>query len=305
MCIRQVLEPRTGPGRHGKVQLGGFDKPMRVKYADHNKQGYHNRGGGGSNRVGMYSHEHGGMHAHAHAGVRGHVATSIVVPPPGSISPVFPLQAVSPEEYSQQTHPSVDGMPPSFIVAPGAHVHSPPLMGMPPPTHAPAHAPGSMSGYRLASLAHPSSPYQTGHHLMHPHPYHPHQGYMYGPYGGEQGRPGHPGSYPPQQQRPGAGLRQEGRGRSGPPPLGRAKDQREPTFIYHNPIDLTDADLATAFNPFGNVVSAKVYVDRYTGESKGFGFVSYDSVITNRKRFKYKGVLNIKTIFLLLFVLEI
>lgn len=51
-------------------------------------------------------------------------------------------------------------------------------------------------------------------------------------------------------------------------------------FIYHLPHDLTDADLATAFNPFGNVISAKVYVDRYTGESKGFGFVSYDSVIS-------------------------
>lgn len=51
-------------------------------------------------------------------------------------------------------------------------------------------------------------------------------------------------------------------------------------FIYHLPHDLTDADLATAFNSFGNVISAKVYVDRYTGESKGFGFVSYDSVIS-------------------------
>mmetsp|Transcript_202 Transcript_202/g.281 ORF Transcript_202/g.281 Transcript_202/m.281 type:complete len:599 (+) Transcript_202:388-2184(+) len=50
-------------------------------------------------------------------------------------------------------------------------------------------------------------------------------------------------------------------------------------FIYHLPHDLTDADLATAFNPFGNVISAKVYVDRFTGESKGFGFVSYDSII--------------------------
>lgn len=48
-------------------------------------------------------------------------------------------------------------------------------------------------------------------------------------------------------------------------------------FIYHLPHDLTDADLATAFNPFGNVISAKVYVDKNTGESKGFGFVSYDS----------------------------
>jgi CUG-BP- and ETR3-like factor len=51
-------------------------------------------------------------------------------------------------------------------------------------------------------------------------------------------------------------------------------------FVYHLPHDLTDADLATAFNPFGNVISAKVYVDRYTAESKGFGFVSYDSVIS-------------------------
>lgn len=51
-------------------------------------------------------------------------------------------------------------------------------------------------------------------------------------------------------------------------------------FVYHLPHDLTDADLATAFNDFGNVISAKVYVDRYTGESKGFGFVSYDSVIS-------------------------
>jgi len=51
-------------------------------------------------------------------------------------------------------------------------------------------------------------------------------------------------------------------------------------FIYHLPHDLTDADLATAFNPFGNVISAKVYVDKFTGESKGFGFVSYDGILS-------------------------
>lgn len=42
-------------------------------------------------------------------------------------------------------------------------------------------------------------------------------------------------------------------------------------FIYHLPRDLTDADLATLFAPFGNVISAKVYVDKRTAESKGFG----------------------------------
>jgi len=49
-------------------------------------------------------------------------------------------------------------------------------------------------------------------------------------------------------------------------------------FIYHLPRDLTDADLATLFASFGNVISAKVFVDKKTAESKGFGFVSYDSV---------------------------
>lgn len=42
-------------------------------------------------------------------------------------------------------------------------------------------------------------------------------------------------------------------------------------FIYHLPRDLTDADLATLFAPFGPVISAKVFVDKKTDESKGFG----------------------------------
>lgn len=42
-------------------------------------------------------------------------------------------------------------------------------------------------------------------------------------------------------------------------------------FVYYLPGSLTDEDLATAFAPFGEVLSAKVYYDRDTGESKGFG----------------------------------
>lgn len=42
-------------------------------------------------------------------------------------------------------------------------------------------------------------------------------------------------------------------------------------FIYHLPQDKTDNDLVELFSGFGNVLSAKVYIDRITGQSKCFG----------------------------------
>ncbi|KAM0946588.1 putative RNA recognition motif domain, nucleotide-binding alpha-beta plait domain superfamily [Dioscorea sansibarensis] len=38
-----------------------------------------------------------------------------------------------------------------------------------------------------------------------------------------------------------------------------------------------DQSLREAFNPFGNVVEARVITDRDTGRSRGFGFVNFDS----------------------------
>lgn len=240
----------------GELQLEGVDKPIRVKFANPNKQHqWQQRGGGG--RM-----EHVGMHP-THEMYMGHRQVVgggyYMAHPHGSMSPVYP-QAVSPEEYSQTGGVS-DGTPPAAIMTPG--VHPPPLMGMPPGAYHSQH-PGHES---------PVPPYHQApaHHM--PHPYH--QGY--GMYAYAQGQR-------PPVYGPGRGHGGEGYKGRGPPPPVPPRPREGPAganlFIYHLPIDLTDADLATAFNPFGNVISAKVYVDRYTGESKGFGFVSYDSVMS-------------------------
>ncbi|KAH8959343.1 hypothetical protein BDL97_06G074200 [Sphagnum fallax] len=48
-------------------------------------------------------------------------------------------------------------------------------------------------------------------------------------------------------------------------------------FVFRIPDDFTDENLKETFARFGNVISARVGVERESGRNRGFGFVSYDS----------------------------
>ena len=44
-------------------------------------------------------------------------------------------------------------------------------------------------------------------------------------------------------------------------------------FVGNLPWSTTDADLSAKFGEFGAVISARVVSDKFTGKSRGFGFV--------------------------------
>ncbi|KAG0629215.1 hypothetical protein M758_1G085700 [Ceratodon purpureus] len=48
-------------------------------------------------------------------------------------------------------------------------------------------------------------------------------------------------------------------------------------FVFRIPDDFTDESMKDTFAPFGNVISARVGVERESGRNRGFGFVSFDS----------------------------
>ncbi len=48
-------------------------------------------------------------------------------------------------------------------------------------------------------------------------------------------------------------------------------------FVGNLSWDTTDHSLGDAFSRYGTVVEARVVTDRFTGKSRGFGFIEYES----------------------------
>ena len=46
-------------------------------------------------------------------------------------------------------------------------------------------------------------------------------------------------------------------------------------YVGNLPYSTGDSELAEAFSPFGEVPSASVVMDRETGRSRGFGFITF------------------------------
>jgi hypothetical protein len=51
-------------------------------------------------------------------------------------------------------------------------------------------------------------------------------------------------------------------------------------FIFHLPNSWTEKDLLDHFSPFGQIISARIMKDKITNKTKGFGFVSFLSIVS-------------------------
>lgn len=218
---------------HEQYTMQGGPRPLVVKFAD-NKRGTQAAAGRLGSMIGSPGRHGGSPHPEA-GGWMGHPSTGQGA---GYAYPM-PAPPISPHMMGGMPY----GMPYGGAQAPGApaqgsYVYYP--YGAPggyqPQGHYPSGPPSpARGGGGYGGGAHPRSP--AGSDSRH-RPRNMYEGEDVGGGGGSR----------PAEGPPGANL-----------------------FIYHLPQDLSDADLATAFAPFGHVLSAKVYIDRASGESKGFG----------------------------------
>lgn len=172
-------------------------------------------------------------------------------PPPSYYAPPPPHMSYSPSNFESVIQgiesQIAAGQPPIHVpIDAYAPYAAPPAYHTPPPAHYPPGPPPS-------------------HYLPPPQMAPPHQGdsllSMMMP---RPGAPSHGNYLLDNSMRSALGSKQEG-----------PRDSN--LFILHIPKEWRNEDLYTAFIPYGRIVSANIFLDKETGESKCFGFVSFDN----------------------------
>lgn len=92
----------------------------------------------------------------------------------------------------------------------------------------------------------------------------------------------HPMMGMPMQAHPGAGAPPANVLPQQAPPTADGQQRKGPAgcnlFVVKIPDDFTDQEMFDTFSPFGTVIRCQITTDKVTGESKGFGFISYNTV---------------------------
>jgi RNA recognition motif-containing protein len=61
------------------------------------------------------------------------------------------------------------------------------------------------------------------------------------------------------------------------------QDTNKKLYVGSLPYSTTEEDLRELFTPFGQVVTARIIADKFTGQSKGFGFVEMETTESAQK----------------------
>uniref|UniRef100_A0A3Q1F9G5 Cugbp, Elav-like family member 3b n=1 Tax=Acanthochromis polyacanthus TaxID=80966 RepID=A0A3Q1F9G5_9TELE len=242
---------------HGSRTMPGASSSLVVKFADTEKERGLRRMQQVASQLGIFSPMTLNFPAY-NAYTQALVQQQALVAQSAYLSPVATVAAVQMQQMAALNANGIIATPITPIT-PSSGTNTPPTIAATPVPALPP--PIGVNGY--SSVPPPSNGQQTE--TLYTNGVHPYQAAYPAAYGlVGQPFPQQPALVAQQHQQP-----QQQQQREGPEGCN--------IFIYHLPQEFSDSEMLQMFLPFGNVISAKVFVDRATNQSKCFGFVSFDN----------------------------
>jgi len=65
--------------------------------------------------------------------------------------------------------------------------------------------------------------------------------------------------------------------------------QHNKIYVGNLSYTTTETELKVAFSEFGEITDLKIITDRYSGDSKGFGFIADDNNVSTQKFIGFNG----------------